>query len=424
LSEITALLFDLFIVFLAAKLAAELFERIHQPPVIGELLAGALIGPYALGLIGTPDGGLVEAFHGNAAAAQEAIDLVYHLIAELGIVVLLFFVGLETRIADILRVGGRAGVVAMLGVVAPFILGYGLMGPLLDHPLVESIFVGAAMVATSVGITARVLRDLGVIASTESRIILGAAVIDDILAMVILAVVAGLATTGSVSPLEIGLIAGQALLFTAFVALVGTGAMRRYGLGLGRLKMDGAPLAVSLLAMLGLAALSASIGLAAIIGAFLAGMVFAEAREHFDLEHQALPIYQFLVPFFFVLTGAQVDWRLFLDGGIMGIALAVTVLALLGKVVGCGAAVLGLGGRSAAIIGVGMAPRGEVGLIVASLGLSLGAIPAEIFSVVVIMSILTTLMVPPILRALYAGHPETVISAEDAESQAGLLPEL
>jgi Kef-type K+ transport system membrane component KefB len=263
-------------------------------------------------------------------AAQEAIDLVYHLVAELGIVVLLFFVGLETRLADILRVGGRAGLVAIVGVVIPFILGYGLMGPVLGHPTVESIFVGAAMVATSVGITARVLRDLGVIASTESRIILGAAVIDDILAMIILAIVAGLATTGSISSLEIGAIAVQALLFTAFLALVGTGAMRRYGLRLGHLKMDGAPLAISLLAMLGLAALSASIGLAAIIGAFLAGMVFAEAREHFDLEHQALPIYQFLVPFFFVLTGSQVDWRLFLDGSIMGVALAVTALALLG----------------------------------------------------------------------------------------------
>ena len=167
-----------------------------------------------------------------------------------------------------------------------------------------------------------------------------------------------------------------------------------------------------------------TLGLAAIIGAFLAGMVFAEAREHFDLEHQALPIYRFLVPFFFVLTGAQVDWRLFLEGGIVGVARAVTALALLEKVVGCGLVVLGLGGRSVAIIGVAMAPRGEVGRIVASLGLSLGAILSQIFSVVVIMSILTTLVVPPILRALYAGHPETDISEEDAESQAGRLPDL
>jgi Kef-type K+ transport system membrane component KefB len=260
-------------------------------------------------------------------------------------------------------------------------------------------------------------------ASTESRIILGAAVIDDILGMVILAIVAGFASSGAFSPVAVVVIAGQALLFTAFVALVGTGAMRRFGLRLDRLRMDGAPLAVSLLAMLGLAVMSASIGLAAIIGAFLAGMVFAEAREHFELEHQALPIYQFLVPFFFVLTGSQVDWRLFLDMRIMSVALLVTALALAGKAV-AGLAVAGLGRRSMAIVGVGMAPRGEVGLIVASPGLSLGAIPSESFNVVVLMSILTTVVVPPVLRALYAGHPETAISAEDEKSLAGRLPDL
>jgi len=424
MNEITALLVDFFLIFLAAKVAAELFERIRQPPVIGELLAGAIIGPYALGLIGTPDAGLVDAFHGDTAAAQEAISLVYHLIAELGVVVLLFFVGLETRLVDILRVGGRAGAVAILGVLIPFALGYGFMGPLLGHPQITAIFMGAAMVATSVGITARVLRDLGVIASAESRIILGAAVIDDILAMVILAVVAGLATTGSISLGEVAVIAGEAFLFTAFIALVGSGAMRRYGLGLSRLKMESAPFAIALLAMLGLAALSASIGLAAIIGAFLAGMVFAEAREHFELEHQALPVYQFLVPFFFVLTGSQVDLRLFLDSGITGLALAVTALALLGKVVGGGLGALGLPGRGAAIVAVGMVPRGEVGLIVASLGLSLGAIPTQVFSVVVVMSVLTTLVVPPVLRVLYGAYRETARAAEIAESQAGRLPDL
>jgi Kef-type K+ transport system membrane component KefB len=424
LNAITGLLLDLFVMFLAAKLAAELFERIQQPPVIGELLVGVLIGPSALGLIGTPDAGLIAAFHGDVQAAQESVNLLFHLLAELGVVVLLFFVGLETRITDLLKVGGRAGTVAVLGVVVPFVLGYALMGPLLGYPQIASIFVGAALVATSVGITARVLRDLGVLATTESRIILGAAVIDDILAMIILAIVAGLATTGTISMVEMTVIAGQAVLFTAFVALVGTQVVRRYGLGLAHLKMDNAPFAVALLTMLGLAALSASIGLAAIIGAFLAGMVFAEAREHFELEHQALPIYQFLVPFFFVLTGAQVDWRLFIDGGIMGLALAVTALALLGKMVGCGLGMLGRGRRSTAIIGVGMAPRGEVGLIVASLGLSLGAIPAPIFSVVVIMSILTTVVVPPLLRLLYAGHPAMTSPEDAAVSHAGRLPEL
>ena len=152
--------------------------------------------------------------------------------------------------------------------------------------------------------------------------------------------------------------------------------------------------------------------------------MFAEAREHFELEHRALPIYQFLTPFFFVITGSQVDWRLFLDPGLLGLALGITALALLGKLVGCGLAMQGRARRSQAIVGVGMAPRGEVGLIVAGLGLSLGAIPLNIFSVVVIMSILTTLVVPPILRLLYAGDPECAVDEEDRASQAGLLPDL
>lgn len=421
---LVGLLRDLFLIFLAAKLAAELCERLGQPAVIGELLAGLLIGPHALGLIGQPDAGLLAAFHGDTAAAGEAVQLTYHLLAELGVVVLLFFVGLETRVADIARVGGRAALVALLGVLLPFALGLGLVGGLLGFPRVEALFVGAAVVATSVGITARVLRDLGVIASSEARIILGAAVIDDILAMVILAVVSGLATSGSIEPLHLAAIVGQAVLFTAFVVLVGSGTVRRYGLHLGLLRMDGAPLAVALLAMLGLAALAAAIGLAAIIGAFLAGMVFAEAREHFELEHQALPIYQLLVPFFFVITGSQVDWRLFLDGGLMGLALGLTALAVVGKLAGGGLAMLGRPLRSQAIVGVGMVPRGEVGLIVAALGLSLGAITNQIFSVVVIMSILTTLIVPPVLRLLYAGDPTRAVDAEDLASQAGQLPDL
>lgn len=419
---VTQLIFQLFLIFLAAKVAAELSERAGQPAVLGELLAGVVIGPFALGWVGVAPAAVVSEFHGDAAAAQEAVTLVHHVLAEIGVIVLLFFVGLETRIADIWQVGLRAVLVAVLGVITPFVLGFVLVGPLLGYPQLEAAFIGAAMVATSVGITARVLRDLGVLDSVEARVILAAAVIDDILAMVILAIVTGLATTGRADPITIALIAGQAVVFTGFAALVGTGMVRRYGLHLERLRMDGAPLAVALLVMLGMASLAAGIGLAAIIGAFLAGMVFAEAREHFELEQQTLPIYQFLAPFFFVITGTQVDWRLFTDPAIMGLAGAVTLVAVAGKLVGCGLGALGMGRRAVAIIGAGMVPRGEVGLIVASLGLSLGAITGQVFGVVVVMSLLTTVMVPPVLHRLYRAVPAEA-AGEDGQG-AGRLPDM
>ena len=398
-----AVLTDIFLMFLAAKAAGALFERFGQPAVIGELLAGVVLGPYALGFIGVPSADMVHALH-DEALATETLSLIYEVLAELGVVVLLFLVGLETRLSDILKVGGRAGVVAIGGVVLPFILGYGYIA-FLDHPTVEALFVATAMVATSVGITARVLADLGHIQSDEARIILGAAVIDDILAMIVLAVVSAIGQTGTVSLLSIALIAAQALAFTAFVALVGRKAIRSWSIHLDKLPVRNAPFVLAVVMMLGLAALSASIGLAAIIGAFLAGMVLAEVRERYELEHKALPIYELLVPLFFVITGSRVDWRLIFDLNVIGLALTVTVLAIIGKVVGCGIGGWGMGARSVAIIGVGMAPRGEVGLIVANVGQSIGVIPDVMFSTVVIMSLLTTLVVPPVLTALYGGKP-------------------
>ncbi|MBA2446613.1 MAG: cation:proton antiporter [Chloroflexi bacterium] len=421
-----AVLADIFIMFLAAKLAGELFERLRQPAVIGELLVGVVLGPFALGWIGVPTGAMIEAFHGEAQAG-EAMASIYEVIAELGVIVLLFLVGLETRLTDLLRVGARAGVVAVLGVIVPFVLGYALVAAL-GHPTIEAIFIGTAMVATSVGITARVLADLGHVRGDEARIILGAAVIDDILAMIVLAVVAALGSGGRLTAGEIALIAGQAIAFTLFVALAGRHAVRRWSIHLERLRIRNAPFVVAVAVMLGLATLSAQIGLAAIIGAFLAGMVFAELRDQYELEHRALPLYELLVPLFFVITGSHVDWRLFLDGSILGIALAVTVLAIVGKLVGCGAGALGLGWRSVAIVGVGMAPRGEVGLIVANVGKSLAVIPDAMFSTVVIMSVLTTLVVPPVLTLLYRGQPaETVPMPRTTDQFAvadGRLPEL
>jgi Kef-type K+ transport system membrane component KefB len=424
----TVILADIFLMFLAAKVASEIFERIRQPPVIGELLAGMILGPYALGWIGVPTAGMIESFQGSAAA-NEALHLVFEILAELGVVILLFMVGLETKLSDILRVGRRAGIVAIAGVVLPFVLGYAFIAAL-GKPTVEAIFIGTAMVATSVGITARVLADLGHIQAVEARIILGAAVIDDILGMVILAVVSALGSGSQLSLVGIGLIALQAIAFTIFVALAGRHAVKRWSAHLERLRIRNAPFVVAVLIMLGLATMSASIGLAAIIGAFLAGMVFAELREQYELERQALPLYELLVPLFFVITGSLVDWRLFLDGPLLGLALAITALAIVGKVIGCGAGVWGMGWRSVAIVGVGMAPRGEVGLIVANVGRSLDVIPEAMFSTVVMMSMLTTLVVPPVLAVLYRGRESSDAQARDPKNTVdfavadGRLPDL
>ena len=409
--------------FLAAKAAGELFERIHQPAVIGELLAGVILGPYALGWIGVPTAGMIGEFPSQEIAA-EALHSIFEVLAELGVIVLLFLVGLETRLSDILTVGIRAGLVAVAGVVVPFVLGYAFVALVLGDPTIEAIFIGTAMVATSVGITARVLADLDQIRSDEARIILGAAVIDDILGMIVLAVVSALGQGGSVSFGQIGLIALQAVAFTVFVAVAGRHAARRWSIHLERLRIRNAPFVVGVLGMLGLATVAAQIGLAAIIGAFLAGMVFAELSEQYELEQKALPLYEFLVPLFFVITGSRVDWRLFLDGSLLGIALAVTALAIVGKLVGCGLAALGLGWRRVAIVGVGMAPRGEVGLIVANVGASLSVIPNEMYSTVVIMSVLTTLVVPPVLTLLYGQQPTEQEPVADYAVADGRLPDL
>ncbi len=397
MTAIFEVLSELLIIFLAAKLAGELFLRMRQPAVIGELLAGILIGPFALGLIGVPDHEILEFFHEDREAAGEGLALALESIAELGVVVLLFFVGLETRLSDLLHVGVRSLAVAVLGVLGPFAGGTVLMLAL-GHPSIESIFIGTVLVATSVGITARVLRDVGALDSREARIILGAAVFDDIFGLLMLTVVSGIAVSGE---LELGRVLWVSVLALGFTALVGgLGALvvrRLFPPLVDRLQLEHAPLVVALALMLALAAIAATIGLAPIVGAFLAGMALAEVAERYHLHEQALPIYTFLVPFFFVVTGARVDPRLFLQGETLGLALAVTGVAVLTKALGAALGTSGFPLRSMAVVGFGMVPRGEVGLIVASIGLSLGVVERPLFSVAVVMSMLTTLLTPPLL---------------------------
>ncbi|MCM8746543.1 cation:proton antiporter [Thermomicrobium sp. CFH 73360] len=397
MTAIVEVLGELLVIFLAAKVGGELFLRLRQPAVIGEILAGIFIGPFALGLIGVPGQELLDFFHDDQAAAREGLSLVLESIAELGVIVLLFFVGLETRLADLLRVGIRSLLVAVLGVVGPFVGGTALMLAL-GYPSMESIFVGTVLVATSVGITARVLRDVGALDSREARIILGAAVFDDILGLLMLTIVSGIAVEGKLQVGHVLWITALALGFTAVVGGLGALAIRRFfPLIVDRLQIEHAPLVVALALMLTLASVASAIGLAPIVGAFLAGMALAEVAERYHLHEQALPIYAFLVPFFFVVTGARVDPRLFLQTETLWLALAVTGVAVFTKAAGAALGTIGFAPRSMAIVGFGMVPRGEVGLIIASIGLSLGVVERPLFSVAVVMSMLTTLFTPPIL---------------------------
>lgn len=379
MQHLTTVLFDIFLIFASAKLLGEFFERVRQPAVIGEVLAGLLLGPYLLGVV--------------------PHSPIYEGIAEIGVIFLLFTVGLETKPSDIMTVGVIASKVGLLGIVLPFILGFGLIA-YLGHPTLEALFIGTALVATSVGITARVLGDMGLIQELESRIILGAAVIDDIIGMILLAIVSGLGE-GALSWIRIAVVAIEAIGFTLFLAFVGTRVINRYGKLIEKIRTPHAPLVFSTLICLGLSALSSAIGMAAIIGAFMAGMVLAEFSEGYHLVEKAEAIYAFLVPFFFFVMGSHVNVAVMANWEILWLALAITVLAVAGKLLGCGLGAWSLGRAAAIIIGVGMVPRGEVGIIVAMLGLRLHAIPESMYALVIFMSVVTTLAVPPVLRLLF-----------------------
>jgi Kef-type K+ transport system membrane component KefB len=390
--EAERILFELFVIFAAAKLAGEVLERIRQPPVIGELLVGMLLGSHALGLVRETDV--------NIALQQ------------LGAIALLFMVGLDVSLDEVKAVGARAVTVGGAGIVLPFLAGAGLIYAV-EGSFDEAMFMGAAMVATSVGITARVFADLGVLRERESRIILGAAVVDDVLGLLILALVSGVAR-GNASALGLIALGAGAIGFVFLVAAFGTRVVGALVPRIDRAQIERGELAAALAICLGLSVIAGAIGLAAIVGAFLAGMAFSETRRTWELHKQFDPVYHLLVPFFFVVTGARVDPAVLVDPSTAGLVAAVTALAILGKLVGCGAASWGMGTRSMGIIGVGMVPRGEVGLIVASVGLNAGVIDGELYGVVVAMSILTTLVTPPVLKLLVTRRPPTGAPAEEA----------
>ena len=382
--DATAILLSLFVIFVAAQIGAEIAQRLKLPGVVGEIVAGCLIGPSALGWLKVSD-----------IASGTPLDV----LAEIGVVLLLFAVGLEMRLDDLKKVGRSAFLVGILGVVVPFVLG-SIWAHGAGFEWARSLFVAAAFVATSAGITARVLQELGALQRIESRVILGAAVIDDILAMLLLGVVTALGGGEDIRVGRLILVLVQAIAFVAVIGWLGTRVMRVKGHWLERPINPLSPLTIALTLCLGLAFLSTKLGLAAIIGAFLAGMIASETRKREELEHQTQPLLAFLTPFFFVVTGAKIDLSVFASGAALWMLLVVTVIAVISKFAGGFLGALSLGRRGATIVGVGMVPRGEVGVVIASLGLAEGVFSAEIYAVIVAMSLLTSIITPPVLAAL------------------------
>jgi len=387
------------IILAAAKLGGDLATRARQPAVLGELVAGVLLGN--LGLIGIT--GL------QGLATNPTLDA----LAQVGVIILLFEVGLESTVRDMLKVGATAVLVATLGVIAPFALGWWVGALLLpgDGPYAHA-FLGATLTATSVGITARVLRDLGKGATPEARVILGAAVVDDVFGLVILAVLSGLITAANGgTPMaygSVGLIVAKAVVFLCGAIAVGlVAAPRLFGLA-SRLQGRGVLLATALVICFALSWMASLIGLAAIVGAYAAGLVledvhyrpFTERGER-PLGELLQPVGAFLVPLFFVLMGMRVDLTAFARKEVLGLAALLTVAAILGKQA-CALGAIG-GKLDRLTIGLGMIPRGEVGLIFANIGLGLTlagrpVIAGTTYSAIVIMVIVTTLVTPPALR--------------------------
>jgi Kef-type K+ transport system membrane component KefB len=372
------LLLELFATFVSAKAVGELFERVALPSVLGEILAGAVLGPYALGWIQTSD--------------------VLHSVAELGAIFVLFSAGLEISPGELIRTSGKSLRVAVAGVVVPFLLGFFYM-KLRGNVTSESVFVGAAMVATSVGITARVFADLHLLSTETAKIILGAAVFDDILGMLLLAVVGGIAS-GGVNWLHMGVLIGEATGFALFMMFVAPRIVRRIEPGVEHLSIQNASLVVALAICLLLSWLAVKINIAAIIGAFFAGLVFADYAPQRNLLPRVSGITELLAPFFFFTIGARLNASL-LTKEILISALIVSLLAVVSKIIGCGLPMIGQGWRQVLQVGTGMMPRGEVALIVALAGLTAGIVTETTYSIVVIMTAVTTILAPPLLRILF-----------------------
>ena len=418
--EFTEVLFMLVVVFACAKAASFVFNRIGIPGLVGEILVGVVFASVAIGGTTIAESiGIFDVVGGERVETEN-----YHVLevfSELGVMFLLFSVGLETRVKDLMSVGKAAFLVASLGVLVPFVFGYAYVEFFQDGNMYHALFLGAAMVATSVGITARVIKDMRLTDAKESRIIIGAAVIDDILGMIVLAIVSGMAKSGEIDITNILVITISAFAFVIIVMLFSFFVVPRIkdwvqARNDAKFEKDKnyIPLKLNMLVpgialCFAFAWMAEYIGLAAIIGAFLAGMIFADYSIIWGLDEKIEAINTLLVSFFFVNVGLKVDLS-GVDAQLLITVVVVIVLAVLGKYIGCSiGAKLGdkeLEKSSLNIIGIGMVPRGEVGIIVATIGLGIvvdggKAISPELYTVVVLMSVITTIIAPPLLSSAY-----------------------
>ena len=409
LDPIVSVLLSLSIVILAAKVGAILANSFKQPLVLGELLAGITLASFSLlgfnGFDFLKDNSTLEIF------------------SSLGVIILLFEVGLESQLSEMVAVGRKSLLVASIGVIVPFILGYYVSGMIIqDLPNISKIFIGAMLTATSVGITARVFKDLNFLGTKEAKIVLGAAVIDDILGLIILAVVSGIAVTGVVDFISIGSISLKAIIFISLSILAGLFLAKRLNNKRGGETEDseqpqngtarkprlwdvpGMILSLALLICFMGAYLANQFGLATIVGAFCMGLILDDVHfKNFNssktLEEYIQPLSMFLVPIFFVVTGLNVDVSVLQDPTVIYSSIALCLVAILSKLA-CGWAFPSKEKFSRILIGVGMIPRGEVGLIFASVGKSIGVVDDRLYAIAVIVVITTTLVTPPILAFL------------------------
>ena len=396
--DVATLLLTLVAVIVGTKLLGEIAQRFDQPAVLGELLAGILLGGSVLGLL-------------------DPADPVIAALSEIGVIVLLFTIGLHTDLRSLRSVGSTAITVAAVGVVLPFAGGF-LTARALGVATIPALVCGAALTATSIGISARVLSDLGRLDTPDGQVVLGAAVLDDIVGLVILAVVSQVALGGDVGALSVARTSGVAVGFVVLALALGSVAIPPIFRLVQQIRISGALGLIALAFAFGMAVLADSAGSAMIVGAFAAGLILHPTQQRRDIEHAATELGHFFVPIFFAAVGAAVDLRALADGRALLVGAALIVVGVIGKVA-AGYAPIGYTGNKL-LVGVAMVPRGEVGLIFAQMGLATAAITADLFGALMLMVLATTLVTPPLLGRIAARSPIVAAGRRDEPGEGGI----